>query len=312
MAATTPKFMKKMALLVAIEATVGTIVVPIAADAIEVSNVTLTPMEGDEVTNDVIKPYFGASESTMVTLYRKVSFSVQFAGVNPAGAVPGYATLLRACGASATNTPGTSTVFAPVTDDMESVTIYAVIDGIRYKMAGARGEAKVDGQAKAIPKWQFDFTGAFYPAEDVASMPAVNYAKFLKAKPVTKANTTISLDSMAVTASAFSFAFGNTVSKQDLTEVDSTEITGRTSTGSVTFRMTSVATKDWIGMAADGVKVPLVITHGLAATNKVVLNVPLAQLGKPSFSEMEGIQMIAVPFRCIPSDAGNDEWAITV
>lgn len=312
MAATPPKFIKKMAILVAIEATVGTLVVPVAADAIEVSNVTLTPIEGDEVTSDVIKPYFGASESTLVTLYRKVAFSVQFAGVSPAGTVPGYATLLRACGASATNTPGTSTVFAPVTDGMESVTIYAVIDGIRYKMAGARAEAKVDGQAKATPKWQFEFTGAFYPAEDVVGMPAVNYSKFLNAKPVNKANTTISVDSLAVTANAFNFAFGNTVSKQDLTEVDSTEITGRVSTGSVTFRMTSVATKDWISLAVSGAKVPLVVTHGQTATNKVVLNVPRAQLGKPSFSELEGIQMIAVPFRCIPSDAGNDEWSITV
>lgn len=312
MAATPPKFVKKMAILVAIELTSNTIVVPVAADAIEVSNVTLTPMEGDEVTDDTIKPYFGASESTMVTLYRKVAFSVQCAGVSPVGTVPGYATLLRACGASATNTPGTSTVFAPVTDGMESVSIYAVIDGIRYKMAGARAEAKIDGQAKAIPKWQFEFTGAFYPAEDVVGMPAVNYSKFMKAKPVNKANTTISLDSLAVTASAFSFAFGNTVSKQDLTEVDSTEITGRASTGSVTFRMTSVATKDWIGMCAAGVKVPLVVTHGQAATNKVLLNVPLAQLGKASFSDLEGVQMITVPYRCIPSDAGNDEWSITV
>lgn len=312
MAATPPKFIKKMAILVAIELSAGTIVVPVAADAIEASNVTLTPIEGDEVTSDVLKPFFGASETTLVTTYRKISFSVQFAGVSPAGTVPGYSTLMRACGASATNTPGTSTVFAPVSDGMESVTIFAVIDGIRYKMAGARGEAKFDGQAKAIPKWQFEFTGAFHPAEDVVGMPAVNYSKFLKAKPVTKANTTISVDGVAVTASAFQFAFGNTVAKQDLTEVDSTEITDRTSTGSVTFRMTSVSTKDWIGLAVDGAKVPLIVTHGQAATNKVVLTVPLAQLGKPSFPELEGVQMISIPYRCIPSDAGNDEWSITV
>lgn len=312
MAATKPKFIKKLAILVAIEVTSGTIVVPVAADAIEVSNVTLIPMEGDEVTDDTIKPYFGASETTLVTLYRKVSFSVGFAGVSPAGTVPGYATLLRACGASATNTPGTSTVFAPVTDDMESVSIYAVIDGTRYKMSGARAEAKVDGQAKAIPKWQFDFTGSFEPVEDVVGMPSVNYSKFLKAKPIIKANTTISLDGYAMSASSFSFAIGNTVSKQDLTEVDGTEITGRVSTGSVTARMTSVAAKDWIGMCAAGVKVPLVITHGLAATNKVVLNVPRAQLGKASFTELEGVQMIVIPYRCIPSVAGNDEWTLTV
>lgn len=312
MAATPPKFIKKLAILVAPEVTVGTLVVPAAADAIEVSNVTLMPMEGDEVSTDVFKPYFGAAESTMVTVYRKLSFDVQYAGVSAAGTIPGYATLLRGCAASATNTPGTSTVFSPITDAIEAVSIYAVIDGIRYKMSGARGEWKSNGTAKGIPKFSFEFTGAFYPAED-AAMPAVNYSKFgLKAKPFNKANTTVTLDSFAVTASAWTFVAGNQVVKEDLTEVDSTEITGRSSSGSVTFRMTSVATKDWLSMAKDGVKVPLLIKHGQTVTNTLSLAAARAQLGKPSFSDLNGVQMITVPFKCIPSDTGNDEWTLTV
>ena len=94
--------------------------------------------------------------------------------------------------------------------------------------------------------------------------------------------------------------------------VDTTEITGRASTGSVTFRDTDVATKDWLSMARTSVKVPLLLKHGQAATNTVSLSVPLAQIGKPTFSEVEGIHMITVPFRCIPSNAGNDEWSFTV
>ena len=144
-----PKFIKKMAVLVAIETIVGTIVVPVAADAIEVSDVTLTPIEGDEVDQGVIKPYFGASETTMVTLYRKIAFSVGFAGVGTVGDLPGWATLLRASAASVTNTPApdpdAGTVFAPVTDGIESVTIYAVVDKLLYKMAGARANAKAPG-----------------------------------------------------------------------------------------------------------------------------------------------------------------------
>lgn len=306
------KFLKKMAILVAIEVTAGTIVVPVAANAIEVSNVTLTPIEGDEVSRDVMKPFFGASETTLVTLYRKVSFSVPLAGVAAAGTLPGYATLMRACAASATNTPGTHTVFSPVTDGTETVTIYAVVDKVLYKMAGARGNCKADASAKALPKWQFEFTGAFYPAEDLGAMPAVSYAAFQKELGVNKANSTLSLDGYAAAASAFSLDFGNTVVKQDLMNVDSTEITGRASKGSVTFRHTSVATKDWITMARDGAKVPLLFKHGQAATNTVEFGVPRAQLGKPTFGEQDGIQMITIPYTAIPSDTGNDEWSITV
>lgn len=310
----TPKFIKKMAVLVAIEATAGTIVVPVAADAIEVSDVTLTPIEGDEVDQGVIRPYFGASETAMVTLYRKIAFSVGLAGVGTVGDLPGWATLMRACAASVTNTPAPSptagTVFAPVTDAIESVTIYAVVDKLLYKMAGARANVKAQVDAKQIPKWQYEFTGSFLPVEDVASMPAVNYTKFQRPLGVNKLNTTLSLDGFAAACSGFQFDFGNQVVKQDLMNVDTTEITGRASTGSVTFRNTSVATKNWIEMARTSAKVAMTLKHGQALTNTVSISAPHAQIGKPSFAEQDGIQMITVPLRFIPSDSGNDEWSI--
>ena len=311
-----PKFIKKLAILVAIEATSGSIVVPVAADAIEVSDVTLTPIEGDEVEQGVIRPFFGASESTLVTLYRKVAFSVGFAGVALAGDLPGWSTLMRACACSVTNTPApgpdAGTVFAPVTDDIESVTIYAVMDKLRYKMAGARGTVKASVDAKQIPKWQFEFTGAFFPVEDVPAMPAVSYAKFQRPLGVNKLNSTVSLDGFEAACSSFQFDIGNQVVKQDLTNVDTTEITGRSSTASITLRNTDVVTKDWIELARAGAKVPFVLKHGQAASNTVSITAPHAQVGKPTFSDQDGIQMITVPLRLIPSDAGNDEWSISV
>lgn len=306
------KFFRKMAILASVEVTAGTLAVPVAADAIEVSDVTLTPIEGDEADQGVIRPYFGASETVLVTQYRKVAFSVGFAGVSVAGTVPGYASLLRACAASVTNTVGTSTVFVPVTDDIESLTIHAVIDKRLYKMAGARGSAKIACDAKGIPKWQFEFTGSFVPVQDMDAMPAVSYSLFQRPLGVNKANTTLTFAGIDVACSSFQLDFGNTVVKQDLINVDTTEITGRVTTGSVTFRDTDVATKDWIELARTSAKVPLMLKHGQSATNTVGLAVPRAQVGKPSYSEQDGIHMITVPFRGIPSDAGNDEWAITV
>lgn len=310
------KFINKLAILAAVEVTSGTIVVPVAADAIEVSDVTLTPIEGDEANQGVIRPFFGASENVLVTLYRKVAFSVGFAGVGVKGDIPGWATLLRGCSASATNTPAPSptagTVFAPVTDNAESLTIITTIDKLVYKMSGARGNVKAVVDSKGIPKWQFEFTGAFVPVEDAASMPAVNYSKFQRPMGVNKLNSTLSLDGYAAETSSFNFDFGNKVVKQDLMGVDATEITGRESTGSVTFRNTTVATKNWVEMARAGAKVPLALKHGpsLAGINTVSIDAPLAQVGKPTFGDQDGIQMITVPLRFIPSDVGNDEWSI--
>lgn len=310
------KFISKLAILAMIEAVSGTLAAPTAAHAIEVSDVTLTPLEGDEASQGVIRPYFGASEKVLVTVYRKVSFSVGLAGVAAAGDLPGYEALMRACAASATNTPApgpnAATVFAPVTDNLQSLTIIATMDKLVYKMSGARGNCKAVVDAKGIPKLQFEFTGAFIPVEDAAQMPAVNYAKFMRPLGVNKLNTTLTLAGYQAEASSFNLDFGNKVVKQDLMNVDNTEITGRESTASVTFRNKDVATKDWIEMARTGEKVPLILKHGQAETNTVSIAAPLAQIGKPSFSDQDGIQMITIPLTLIPSNAGNDEWTITV
>lgn len=309
------KLIKKLALLVAIESVVGTIVVPVAADAIRASDVQLTPVEGDEVEEGVVMPFFGASETTLVTLYSKIAFNVGFAGPAAAGTIPGWSTLVRACAVSVTNTPAgdpdAGTVMMPITDDIESVTIYAVIDKILYRMSGARGTFKIDAQAKQIPKIQFEFTGAFNPVQDVAEMPPVSYTKFTKPVGVNKRNTSLVLDGYTAAANAFTFDAGLAVVKQDLTNVDSTEITGRKSTLSVTIRNTSVAVKNWIEMGVEGMKVPFELKHGLLTPVPVGISGQYAQVGKPTFGEQDGIQMVTLPLTLIPSDAGNDEWQIT-
>lgn len=305
------KLMRKMAILALVETVVGTAVVPLAANAMLVSDVTLTPIEGDVVERNNIRPFFGSSGSTLVTEYQKMAFSVELAGVAAAGDLPGVTDLLRACAMSATNQAGANTVFAPVTDGIESVTIYGNVDGTLYKMHGARGEVDFSTDAKAIPKWKFEFTGSFVPAVD-AALPTVDYSAFVAPLGVNKANTTLSVDGLSVACSAFSFKCGNQVVKRDLMNVDTVEITDRKSTGSVTFENTSVAAKDWIGLARASAIVPIALKHGQGATNTVSFKSARAQIGKPTFSDSDGVQMVTIPLSFIPSDAGNDEWSIEI
>lgn len=77
------------------------------------------------------------------------------AGVDVAGDLPGYEALIRACAASATNTPAPSptagTVFAPVTDNLQSL-------GLRlFEMALSnidRGASKAVPQLEAMATWE--------------------------------------------------------------------------------------------------------------------------------------------------------------
>lgn len=306
------KLMRKMAILAKAETVRGTDAVPTgAANAILVSEVTLTPIEGDVVQRDNVRPYFGSRGSVLVTQYSKIAFSVEIAGVAAAGDVPGYAALMRGCAIAVTTAAGVSTTFAPATDALESLTIYGNVDGTVYKMTDAHGNVKATINAKGIPKWQFEFTGLFVPAED-APLPVADYTKFMDPLGVNKANTTLTLDGLGVAANAFAFDAGNTVVKRDLMTVDAVDITARVSTGSVTFENTSVATKDWIGMARASQRVNLALRHGQGATNVVEFVSPRAQIGKPTFSDVDGVQMITVPLEFVPTGAGNDEWSIVV
>ena len=112
--------------------------------------------------------------------------------------------------------------------------------------------------------------------------------------------------------SAFSFKCGNQVVKRDLMNVDTVEITDRKSTGSVTFENTSVAAKDWIGLARASAIVPIALKHGQGTTNTVSFKSARAQVGKPTFNDSDGVQMVTIPLSFIPSDAGNDEWSIEI
>ncbi|MBB1601580.1 phage tail tube protein [Variovorax sp. UMC13] len=306
------KFARKTAILAKIEAVQGTDSVPTGdANAILASNVTVTPIDGDSVERDNLRPYFGGSGSTMVSFFRKVSFSVEAAGVAAAGTAPAYAALLRACACAVTVEAGVQAVFAPVSDGMESVTIYVSVDGLLHKLTNAMGTVRLAGDAKTLPKFEFEFTGAYSPVTDQAK-PVVDYTPFSDPYGINKANTTLSLHGVQVAASAFSFDMGLTVVKRDLINVDSVAITARKSVGSVTFQATPIATKDWVGLAAASTRGPLAFRHGPGASNVIELNGPNVQLGKPTYAEQDGVQMITVPLEYVPTSAGDDEFAIVV
>lgn len=305
-----PIFINETVILAKIEETKGTDALPVGANAMLVSDVNFTPLEGDEVERNNIRPYFGASGSTMVTQYCKLAFSVEMAGVGVPGDEPGYAPLLRAGGAAMTITTGVDVRFTPVTRGLESATVYISIGRNLQKITAAMLNVKLTADAKTIPKLQFEIWGTYRAAID-ADLPAASYPAFQDPLGVNKANTTLTLHGVAVACSAFAFDFGNTVIKRDLINVDTVEITNRNSVGSLTFDNTPVADKNWVEAARLGAKGPVVLKHGQGAFNVVELHAPNVQLKKPSFGESDGIQTITVPVSYVPL-VGNDEWELIV
>lgn len=103
-------------ILVESELTYGTDPVPDGADAVLVTDLNPTPMQGDEVQRPLLRPYLGASEMFMANVRSSNEFSVELAGSGSAGVAPRPGRLLQACGFAATSvTPavtGTATAGA--------------------------------------------------------------------------------------------------------------------------------------------------------------------------------------------------------
>jgi hypothetical protein len=98
-----PRLTRKSILLARIESTYGTDSVPTGAShAILVRNLNITPINTEEASRDLIRPFLGQFDQLIANRHVQIEFEVEVAGAGTAGTAPGYGALLRACGLSET------------------------------------------------------------------------------------------------------------------------------------------------------------------------------------------------------------------
>ena len=91
-----PRYVRNTLILAKIETTYGTDATPTGAtDAVLVSDVTITPLEAQNVDRNNIRGFFGASEQLVATNYCKVGFTVELVGSGTAARSSREAALWR-------------------------------------------------------------------------------------------------------------------------------------------------------------------------------------------------------------------------
>lgn len=307
------KLIRKSLILSKIESTYGTDSTPGGTEAIQVKNLSVTPMASDTVSRDLIRPYLGASEQLLAMTRVECSFSVELAGSGTAGTAPKYDALLRACGLDSTIVPATSVEYTPVSDAFESATIYYNIDGILHKLTGCRGTFVINCAVNEIPTIDFSMTGIYNSPTDTAA-PSVTYSNQATPLVFKNGNTTnFQLYSYAGCLQSVSFDIANaTVYRELVGCTKSVLITDRQSNGSVTMELPTIAQKDYFTAAlTDGTTGNLQFTHGTTAGNRVALTCDQVDIGDVSYEESDGIAMITMPYTALPTTAGNDEVSLT-
>jgi hypothetical protein len=303
---------RKRLILLETESSYGTDPTPDGADAVLVRDLSITPLQSDVVSRDLIRPYLGASEQLLANTRVECTFSVELAGSGTAGTAPRYGKALKACGLSETIVATTSVTYAPVSSSFSSATIYYNIDGVLHKVTGARGTFTINGTVGQIPTIDFTFTGIYNTPTDTA-LPAVTYAN--QATPVVfkNGNTTgFELLSYAGCLQSVTFDVGNTLVYREL--VGCTKevlLTDRASTGTVVLEAVTMATKDYFTAAlSDGTLGNLLFQHGQTAGNIVDFASTRIDIGDVSYSDQDGIHMLNIPYTAVPSTSGNDEFSI--
>jgi hypothetical protein len=315
------RFIRDTVVLNKIEAIYGTDSVPTgAANAVQVSNVRITPLNAQFVSRDLVRNYFGASEELISSYNKLVSYDVEAVGSGTAGTAPAWSALLRACGWAETLVALERVTYLPVTNGQESCSQYVYDSGVLHKLLGCKGGVTFSLGLGGIPKMSFSFVAI--DGGDTEAVPAgVTYAAY---QPPQVVNNQFTGDltlgcALAPTPGAVSLTGGTTYPSTGL-EIDmgikaefipllgseTVDITDRKAKGKIKIDVTAAQEIALYAAIKAGTVQGLGLLHGTSVGKRFGLFLPAAQLINPTKGDQSGKRMMEYDVVATTS-AGNDE-----
>ncbi|MBI3096339.1 MAG: hypothetical protein HYY97_15835 [Rhodocyclales bacterium] len=322
-----PRYVRNSAILAKIETTYGTDPTPTgAANAVLVSNLTVNPLNANNVPRNLIRPYFGGSEHLIGSRSVECSFDVEFqsSGSMTTPTVPAWDALLQACGYQAgSGTAGSRVEYALATDyaAFKSLTIYYHDDGVLHKLLGARGNVSLALGIGERPVYRFRFVGLDGGVTAVSN-PTPTLTAFKTPLVMTDANTgavtlgcTYAIGALSsgteYITNGLEIDLGNDVNYIDLLGTaaasgQTVEITNRDATGKIAFDLTAANEVTFMASVLAATTQSLGLVHGTTAGYKMLVYAPAVQMINPRKEDQNGRRIIGFDLRFLPS-SGNDE-----
>jgi len=326
MPALTPRYVRNSAILAKTEVTYGTDPTPTGgANAILVSNLSITPLNAQNVNRDLIRGYFGGSEQLVGNAHVECKFDVELAGAGTAGNAPAFGPLLIGCGMAETLTASYHAVYDPISASQKGTTIWYYVDGVLHKLNGARGNFDMKMGLGNRPVMSFTFLG-LDGGVSATALPTQTLTAFKTPIAVTDGNTSdFTLGSALTLGSAIptitggvvypseglDLAFGNTLNYVPLLGGESIDIVNRDTTGKVTLDLTAAQQASFHTDIKTNTTTTASFLHGITSGNKVAIFGPAVQRINPAYTDKNGRVMTDMDLRFLPS-SGNDEIKIVV
>jgi hypothetical protein len=236
-----------------------------------------------------------------------LSFEVELKG---SGTVDGPAevnTLLGACGLAETINAATNVEIDPASTSIDSITIYAYRDGLRYIFTGCRGNVSADLSAGQHGILSFNFSGHILASPTDVAVPAPTLDA---TAPEILVASGFSIGGFAGIISQLSFDMGNTIDvSDDLNAADGygeIRITGRNLTGSFDPEVGLVATNPWLDDFRTGASQVLSIAVGTAGGNLQTIGMPVVTYTELGEGERNNISIYSIGFHASRT-SGDDE-----
>lgn len=317
-----PRLIKKTVILAKIETTSGTDATPTgAANAIQVMDLSITPLDIKTADMSVVTPWFGGSQELVATASVKCSFSVMLAGAALAATAPAWGALMVGCAhAEATGLTTPNRVeYLPATDLLKTLTIYWYDDGLLHKLVGAFGTVKLSAKSGEAPKLTFDFVGLDAGVSATANVTAV-LTGWKTPPTVTKTNITdinigctyaagVLTGGTLYNSTGLTLDWGNQVSFVPMLSQEQVVLTDRDVKGTVSMDLTAVQEVAMMATVKANTSQGIGFVIGNTSGNKIMLHAPSAQLLNPRKEDISGMRLIGFDLHLNPVN-GNDEIRI--
>ena len=306
---------RKKFLIAKIESTYGTDPTPVGgSNAIQVTNLEVTPIESDNVQAAAYQGFIGNSTRATLVANKRVSvtFDVELAGSGTAGTAPAFGPLLKSCGLSETTVADTSVTYAGVSSSFDSATIYCFYDGTRHKITGARGSVSFSFTAGQFAVASFNFIGIYNAPDGTALSGTFTVANQAAAIEVNDTNMTTATFHGVTSAriESLDLALNNELIYKETASNKEVIITNRAPGGTAVIEAPAVGTTDYFAKAVGVTTASSSLVLGATAGNIVTLTAAQTDITGVTYGDTNGVVSLSMPYLALPTTAGNDELSL--
>ncbi len=282
-----------------------------ASNAIAVRDLDISPA-GEAVERNILRGSLSPLRFLRGTRSVEVAFKTEMKGTGAKGALPAFGwegVLFRACGMAQTVNSGTDLLYAPVSTNFESCTLYVYLDRLFHKITGCRGSFRISVEVgkPALAEWKFK---GFYNSPVDASPAAQTFSGIL---PPVALGAGFTIDGFGPVSEKFEIEINNSVvERKSIAAADGIvgfEITGRKPRGSFDPEAVAVSSHPFWSNWQTAATLALNLAVGSIDGNRFSIESPALQYSELGSGDRDGRAIYKASFSLAMS-SGDDELLI--